>query len=218
MVRALTNDFKTALVSASITPIFLFRGDFGTGGSVITLRLWSGMGDLSWGSETWLGNGWFRGFQGVEESSDISSTGMDITLAGVPQTLISMVLSSARQNALGELYFGLLDSAGGVIADPCLVFEGRLDVPTIDDQVGGPIIQISYESRLVDLDRSKEYRYTPESQRIFNATDKGFDYVANIAAGWKGQWGPTAKAIKKKESRAATKKKSGGQSGGSQRK
>lgn len=214
MARALTAPMIAALTAPSAQPVFFYEGIF----VGFTLRLWSGLGDISWNGETWLGNGWFRGFQGVEEDNDLGSTGMEIALAGVPQSLISTILGAIQQNAAGKLWIGALDSSGNIIADPYLMFVGRLDVPTVDDQTSGPIIQISYESHLVDLDRSKEYRYTSESQRIFNATDRGFEYVAQIAKGWKGQWGATQKDIKKKEERETKKKRGGGNRGGKNRK
>ncbi len=200
MARAITSDFRDELLASTNCPIFLYEGVF----VGFTLRLWNGLGNLTWDGNTWLGNGWFRDFSSIEESDDISVTGMEITLAGVPQDLISTVLSSVKQNASGKLWLGFLNSSGAVIADPYLTFEGKLDVPIIDDQPDGPIIQISYESHLVDLDRTKEYRYTTESQKLFDAADKGFEFVEKIAATWKGQWGATKKQIDKKTARKAT--------------
>lgn len=214
MTRDLTTDFVTAATGTRNQPCFIFEGVF----VGFTLRLWSGFGDLAWGGHTYLGNGWLQGFQGVEENTDLGSTGMDITLAGVPQDLISTVLGSSQQNASGKLWLAFLDTAGAIIDDPYMMFDGRLDVPTIDDQASGPIIQISYESRLIDLDRTKEYRYTSESQKLFLATDKGFEYVPQVAKGWKGQWGATQKQIKARDARAAEHKRGGGSRGGKHRK
>ena len=190
MARNLSAGFIAAATSSSCKPIFFFEAVL-TG---LTLRLWSGIGDLSWDSKTWLGNGWIQEFPAVQESTDLGSTGMDVTLAGVPEALISTVLNNAQQNSVGRLWIGFLDSSDAVIADPYLAFEGKLDIPTIDNQTAGPTITFAYESTLVDLDSSKEYRYTPESQKIFAPNDKGFGYVASIAKGWKGQWG----AVKQK--------------------
>ena len=59
---------------------------------------------------------------------------------------------------------------------------------------------------MIDFDKEREYRYTPESQKLFNVNDKGFEYVAQIAKGYKGQWGPTQKQIKKREERNKVKR------------
>lgn len=208
--RALTEDMITELTAKVNRPVIFYEGVF----VGFTMRLWNGTGELIWNGETWLGNGWFQGFQGIEEDNDLGSTGMEIVLAGVPLDLISTMLGNSQQGASGKLWLGFLATDQSVIEDPYLMFDGKLDVPTIDDKVDGPLIQISYESELLDLDRSKEYRYTPESQKIFNATDRGFDYVAQIATGWKGQWGKTEKKPEKKKDRENAKQSKGGGKGG----
>lgn len=214
-MRDLTAEFITHLTAARNRPAFFYEGVF----VGFTLQLWSGIGSIVWDGKTWLGNGWLQPFKGIEESDDLGSTGMEITLAGVPQSLISTMLGSAMQNANGKLWFGFIDDAGDVVDAPYLMFHGRLDVPTIDDKADGPIIQISYESKLIDLDRSQEFRYTPESHKIFNPTDRGFEYTAQLAKGWKNQWGANAKKIKKKQDREeARRKKGGGKRGGKDRK
>jgi hypothetical protein len=41
-------------------------------------------------------------------------------------------------------------------------------------------IQITYESRLIDLNRAREWRYTHESQQQISPGDLGFEYVAGL--------------------------------------
>jgi hypothetical protein len=66
------------------------------------------------------------------------------------------------------------------VADPVLQFEGRLDVPAIEDGEDTATIAISYESELIDLERARERRYTPEDQAIDYPGDLGFAYVAAL--------------------------------------
>jgi len=77
---------------------------------------------------------------------------------------------------------------GALVADPAIAFAGRLDVPEIDDNGQTATITISYESRLVDLERPRERRYTHEDQQIDYSGDLGFEYVAAIQE-WNGVWG-----------------------------
>lgn len=201
--RDLTSGMKAELIAGRVQPIILYEGVF----VGFTMRLWTGIGDLSWNSLSWLGNGWLHSIEGIDEDSDIGASGMSITLAGVPRDLISTMLGYAQHGASGKLWLGFLDSSSAVIADPYLMFKGKLDVPTIDDRVTGPIIQVTYDSAISDNDEAKEYRYTPESQHIFTPGDKGFNYVAKLASRWEGQWGQTPKQIKKKQARLEKKKK-----------
>lgn len=201
MTRALTTALKNRLLTSPTTPCYLWTGTFnGT-----PLYLWSGYGNLSWDSKTWLGNGWLQGFSGGSEQTDISAQEMVVTLAGVPQDIVSLVIN-ANQGAAGKFYIGALDTAGAIVVDPYLVFTGKLDVPKIVDDVESPTITISYESKLLDLDRPREFRYNTESQKVFYPTDKGFEYTS-IAARWDGTWSNKKVDIKKKKPAPKPKRK-----------
>jgi len=213
MARNLTSDMIAALSSERCNPVLLFEATFDT----YQMYLWTGTGDLVWNSKTYAGNGWLREPDSIEENTDLGATSMNITLVGVPPVLISVILSQVTHGSPGSLYLACLDDDGDVIADPYLMFAGKLDIPTIDDQTGGPIIQIAYESKFVDFDRSREFRYTRESQRIFAPADRGFDYVTSVQQ-WDGQWGHKKQKVKKKGERNTTKKRGGGKRGGSNRK
>jgi hypothetical protein len=73
-----------------------------------------------------------------------------------------------------------MNTSNQVIVDPYLAFEGRLDIPSIQEDGDNSIITISYESRLIDLERSREIRYTHEEQTRLFPGDLGFEYVASM--------------------------------------
>jgi len=68
----------------------------------------------------------------------------------------------------------------GIVADPYLAFVGRLDVPVIDDAGASCVISMQYESRLIDLQRTRERRWTHEDQQIDFPGDLGFEYVTSL--------------------------------------
>ncbi len=174
-MRDLTAGMQSAISATEVEPILLFEGVF-TSGNVYA---WSGYGTISWNGQSWIGTGTLLSVSDVSENSDTSATGATVALNGIPQTLISLALAECRQGALGKIYFGIL-SSGAVLADPILMFEGKLDVPTIEEDAEVSSITITYESRLIDLERPRITRYTKEDQiRIFPG-DKGFDYVPSI--------------------------------------
>ena len=176
MARDLTASVITEITSTSLRPFLLFEGEFANG----YVRVWTGYGNLTWNSYTWTGVGDFAAVSAVEETTETRAAGVTVSLSGIPSAMISTTLSSARQGKTGKLYIGVLDASGAVIADPYLAFQGRLDVPAIDDGGETATISISYESRLVDLERPRERRYTPEDLQIDYADDRGFEYVAAL--------------------------------------
>ena len=186
MSRVLTASFITELTENQVYPALFFEGQF-TG---TTLRLWTGLADISWNSETWSGNGWFHGVELPADEPEVAAQAMGVVLSGIPATLISLILNDADQTNTGKLWFGFLDENDktSVIADPFLMFSGTLDVPTLTYGADVSQIRISYESLLVDLDRPRLLRYTDESQQLLFAGDRGFEYMTFLQQ-WQGFWG-----------------------------
>lgn len=196
MPRELTPAFQAELDSGEITPALLVHIEFESA----DLHLWNGIGDLVWNSQTFLGNGWFQNFSPVREEGEMSPQGIDITLTGIPQSLVSLVLAQSVQNKFGRLYLGFLNDAGVIIQDPFLMYEGNLDVPTLSEAADGPTINITIENRLLDLDRPRDFRYTNQSQKIFYEFDRGFEYVESLQD-WEGYWGQKKESNKKRRRR-----------------
>ena len=176
MSRTITPAVIAELASGQVRPAIFFEAQFPSG----FLRLWSGLGDITWAGQVWVGAGTLMGIGAIEESADVVATGTTITLSGIPSDLVSLCLVNARQGLPGKVWIGFMTAAGAVIADPILAFAGRLDVPSILDGAERCEIQITYESRLIDLNRAREFRYTNESQQLFSAGDKGFEYVSAL--------------------------------------
>lgn len=173
MARALTAGVISAITAGTVRPVLFFEGGYASG----TLRLWSGLGDFSWNGQTWTGVGQMLGISPVEEVSDIRAASFAVSLAGDASAILSLNLGQARQGLPGQVWIGCFDGAGALIADPFLSFAGRFDVPDILDEGERATIQARYESRLIDLDRTRERRYTDEDQRIDYPADPGFEFV-----------------------------------------
>lgn len=185
MARNLTNDFVTEATAAQNIPIILFQGEFQ--GS--TLRLWNGVGDLSWNSQTWLGNGWLQVIEGGEETTEVEAVTMTVVLSGIPSGVLSLILNDQRQKLNGLLYFGFLNtSTGAVVNSPYLWWKGQYSHAEIEEGAEASRVSLVYDSPLVDLDRPKERRWTDQGQQQIFAGDRGFEYVV-AASNWRGTWG-----------------------------
>lgn len=193
MARNLTAGFVAQATAASNRPIVLFEGVFASS----ILRLWNGIGDLSWGGYTFLGNGWFQGMDGGEETTAVEAVQMTVILSSVPAAIVSLVLNDQRQKSLGILWIGFLDSAGAVVDSPYRWWQGYYSHAEIDEKASDSTIRLFYDSPFVDLDRPKELRWTHEAQQKLYPGDKGFEYVV-AAANWKGTWGGQKKDTKQK--------------------
>lgn len=190
MSRDLTTDLRAETLAAGLSPVFLAFFDF-QGGAV---RVWSGIGSLSWGGNTYTGLGHLGTVSPVEESSDLRANGVAFQLSGVPSGLIATALGDNYQGRDVKLWLGALDAAGAIVADPYQLFAGRMDALEIDDGPETATIRVYAESRLVDLRRSNERRFTHEDQQIDFPGDDGLDYMPTAQSTpfmWGGQRVPT---------------------------
>ena len=176
MTRAATTPVLDALVAQVVRPVLMFESQFASG----WLRLWSGLGDMVWSGQTWTGAGQLLAIGALAETSQIVASGTTVTLSGVPTALVSAAITDARQGLPGRVYLGVMDTAGALIKAPVLVFAGRLDVPEIIDGAEQCTVSISYESRLIDLQTAREWRWTHASQQALWPDDMGFEFVTSI--------------------------------------
>lgn len=175
MSRNLTSDVQTQLSASELEPFFAIKLNFDSG----ALRLWTGYGEITVASETYTGGGQLLNVSPVEETVEVAARGVTLSLNGIDASLITYALTENYQTRSAKVYLGVL-SSGAVVADPYLVFDGRMDVMTIDDNGETANIAMTAESRLIDLERPKLRRYTSDDQKLNHPNDTGFDFVASL--------------------------------------
>jgi hypothetical protein len=176
MSRDITAALADALDAADLRPAILFEGVFPSG----MVRIWTGAGPVEWDGKTWTGVGVLLGLGALEETSDVVASGTTVSLSGVPLDLVGLAIDEARQGQPGRIWLALLTEDRQIIADPVQAFTGRLDVPEIQEDAQSCRITISYESRLIDLNVPRNWRYTNENQQVLFAGDLGFAHVTAI--------------------------------------
>lgn len=176
MSRDLSTALKNALQADAVNPIFLVAAYFDGG----TTRLWSGLGDLSWNSQTWLGTGSLIQIDTLEEPQEIKANGTKVTLSGIPSANIALALDEPYQGRPLEIYLGAMDSSNTVIVDPVQMFSGFMDIMSITEGSETASITMTVENRLIDLERARISRYTSGDQNILYPADKGFDFVPDL--------------------------------------
>lgn len=184
MPRPLTASMLQQLVAANIRPVLLLKLQFNSAASYV----WSGIGTLQWNGQQWIGLGHLGTISAIEESSEIKATNVTFQLTGIDPADLRQALNEVRQGNPVQLWFGTLGDNNNVIADPLQIFAGRMDVPTIDEGTATSTISLSVENRLIDLNRSRERRYTNQDQQIDHPGDLGFQYV-QLIQNWNGTWG-----------------------------
>jgi hypothetical protein len=205
VARNLTSAFIAEAVAESNRPVMFFEGVFASS----TLRLWNGYGDLTWNGQTWLGNGWFGGTEGAEETTQVEAMQMSVLLSGISSSVLSLVLGDQKQGGAGKLYIGFLTALGAVVADPYLWWSGYYSHSEVKEAPTETTATLIYESKLVDMDRPREGRWTHDAQQNIFPGDLGFQYVV-AAANWHGEWGKKKADPKKKSPNKGSKKRGDG--------
>lgn len=176
MPRNLSSEFLAALEAREVRTAYLFEAVFKTA----TIRLWDGIGPLSWDGKTWLGNGWFISPSTITETDRLVSFGVAIQLSGIPGELISLVLAESRMANTGSLWLAVMDEDGGVI-DADLQFTGHQENPEIMEDASSSHIELNYESALSKLTKERELIYSHDVQmQLTSGTDRGFEHITAI--------------------------------------
>jgi len=176
MSRSLGTDFTNSLSADELQPFFAVEMNFSSG----VLRLWGGYGDLTIDGDTYTGSADFLQISTIDETSEIRATGITVGLSGIPASLIATALTEDYQGRDITLYFGTLDTTGAINDTPYVVFKGRMDLMSVQENGDFCNINITGESRLIDLEIAREFRYTSEDQKIEYPADKGLEFIADL--------------------------------------
>lgn len=185
MPRSVSPAFAAACAAGTVRPALLVEGYFDSG----TVRLWSGIGALEWNGATYTGAGSILAIDPIEETGRVEAVGTRITLSGLPVDILALALAEPYQGRIVRIRQALLDENYGILADPDERFTGRADVMAIAEDGRSCTIALTVESRLIDLQRPRERRYTHDDQQSVYPGDRGFEFVAALQDK-QIQWGP----------------------------
>ena len=176
MSRTLTSGMQTVATADVVRPFFLVDLNFTSG----SIYLWSGLGDLSWNSNTYLGAGDILQLSSFEEKSDLGAVGATLTLTGIKASLVAKARDEDYQGRSVDIRLGAFDSSASIVSDPVIIFSGFMDVMTISEGAEFSTISVAIENKTIQVDRTKERRYTDADHKQDFPNDKGFEFVSAI--------------------------------------
>jgi len=157
MSRTIDSGLLTALQGLSIEPFFACEFMFDSG----AVRLWTGLGnkDIT-----------VRG-----ASQTFTGSGNLLTISGLEEIIVSLALAENYQRRRASIYFGELSQAAVVE-----VFSGKMNTMRLVDEVEASEVEVTIESKLVELARASNLRYTDDSHKARYSGDTFFSYVQGI--------------------------------------
>jgi hypothetical protein len=176
MSRNIDPTMASALASGAIRPFFMAELHFKSS----VQWMWSGVGNLVWDSQTFIGVGSFAKIGNIQEGTDVNAYGTTVTLSGIDPVLLQDSLTDMQPGAQAVLWLGLMTQAGTILGSPYQLFAGTMDQPSVNIGNDTLTITIALESRLLDLKRAQNSRYTSADQRRNFPTDTAFGWVEQL--------------------------------------
>ena len=176
MSRTLSAAMQAVATADVVNPLYLLDMEFSSG----SLYLWTGSGDLAFGSNTYVGVGDLLSIGSVQESADLTANGATVSLSGVKTSLLNLARDEPYQGRPLTIRLGAFDDNGDIIATPVIMFSGFMDVMTISDSGDTSAITVTAENKLIAFQKTAVRRYTAEDQKIDHPSDKGFEFVTAI--------------------------------------
>jgi hypothetical protein len=174
-MRVLTAPAKAAFCQLNFPMLILVELEFASG----IVRCCNATYTFHWNGVDWLGIGTLGSIEAIQEGTALQMYGCALTLSGIPTEIISTAFSEDYQGRTATIWLAPLTDDYQFIADPVVVFKGRMD--TMDIEVGKTSkVTLSVESRLVDWDRPRIRRYNDADQTAEFPGDRGFRYVAQM--------------------------------------
>jgi hypothetical protein len=178
MSRDLTSDVANAFSAATVKPVVLAKLDFASG----AVRVHSGIGNLTFASETYTGVGTLGTVSDITESIDPSSNSATLTLSAA-SAVIALALTEVGggRNRAAKVWLGAKNlGTDALLADPALVYSGFISHITHRDDGTTGSVQVHLVNETGDQERALERRYTNEDQQRLYPGDTGFQYVADL--------------------------------------
>lgn len=144
------------------------------------IRVWTGIDDLTINSETYTGAGTLLSIGNLEENLELSSSSLNVSLSAMDNTVLNYALSENYQNRNITLFLGYVMGGTNEVAGTLTLFKGRMTNLSVADTPDGSTVTVQAESRLIDLDRPSNFRYTKESQNFLHSGDTAFNRVSSL--------------------------------------
>ena len=176
-----------AVVTSSIVPAaLLVELDFANG----PLRLWSGLGELTWNGRTFTGAGDLAGVGEIVFTTEQRATGFELTLSGVSTEMIAIARADQWKRRAAQVWLVVFDSARStIIGEPISLGAARMDTLT-HTRGATASFRLSIETEQLAQRRPRPRRYTDRDQQQAFPGDRAFEFVPSLK-GRRIKWGTT---------------------------
>ncbi len=140
------------------------------------------------GTVLWSAMGGLLTIGAVEEKPDLAGSGMDLTVSGVDQTVLALILGDQYRGRLARAYEVMIGDDGHVVGLPLLTCKGRMNGSWKVRQhraqrTGASTVTISTKitDLAADLEHVSGIQMNEGSHQLYYAGDTGLANVVTLA-------------------------------------
>lgn len=180
MARSISTDLSNEFSADTLRPYYACKVTFPNtqGSGDVVHKMWTGNYPLTVGSDTFDGLGEFISISDVSETSDMSASGLSISLIANP-TFLTVLRDKQYQGKTVEAFVGALND-DNTSAGQFKFFEGFADQLLFSMQPEACIVTLKAENKLIRLSKSSGRYYTHEDQITEYPNDQGLEFVNAI--------------------------------------
>lgn len=172
--RGATGAFLFGVAGQRVNTVHLLQIDFGD-----VVYLTDAAVGVTWDGQTYLPSP-FLGFSPISETSELLVNTCTISLSGADPNVVVLLLRETYLNRKVKVWRAILDETLRLLPSPLLIFDGRLDNPTIvvDPDNGTVVCSVDGISHWTDFERRAGRHSNDSEQKKLFPGDKGFAQVA----------------------------------------
>lgn len=175
MSRSATVAYVAALTDHVVRPVTFVAVDFPSG----VARLCTTPYPFPWGGYTWGGFGDLLSIDTIEEDAALSAPLARVGLSGLDTDLVTQALTENYRNRAMQIWHGVADSDGDIIADPVLAWEGMVDT-CVAEFADTASITLTGTHYLDLVFRTRGGRYNNADQQARYPGDKFFEFLERM--------------------------------------
>ena len=162
MPRSLSASVITELATNKLNPVELVYLGIGAG-----TYYTDHYKDLTYDGNTYTASSLFLGSSEVQETADVAVNNLTLKFSGADTTIISLLLNNNYMNIQAKVYRGFLNDSQALIADPFLLFDGRISNFALEENATTSTVNIVIASHWADFEKVSGRRTAENSQKIY---------------------------------------------------
>lgn len=174
--RGFSGTIESALAGQIVNGAFLVFLDWPGGAG----RYWTGVGDLSWDSQTWTGVGDLGRIDKVADSLDKKDIGIELSLNLLNDSIRNEITGNDPRGRDASVYLAIMDPDTVSVLDAYDLFPGFIDRVELEDGGTSGRILVRVVSELARFKKQRFVQLSNSHQRWLYPNDEGMEFASHM--------------------------------------